>query len=125
MTKFYGGTLLITEETLSRLANPGEFNLRMMDKVRAKGKDHPVVIYEVIDGDLPAERQLKLQTHDSFERGVEFYLSSQFEAAKVAFREVLKVFPDPAASLYITRCNRFLTYGLPEAWDGVTEMPHK
>jgi class 3 adenylate cyclase len=60
MTKMYGASFLISEFTHARLADPSVYALRVVDRVRAKGKTRPVTIYEVLDGLPAAERDKRI-----------------------------------------------------------------
>jgi len=52
LTKNYGVSLLITQQTFDRLTNPGDYAIRVIDKVQVKGKSEWVTVYEVFDADL-------------------------------------------------------------------------
>ena len=49
LTKIYGTALLVTEAVFERLESPSRFSVRILDRVRVKGREEPVVIYEVLD----------------------------------------------------------------------------
>ncbi|HMY47390.1 MAG TPA: 7TM diverse intracellular signaling domain-containing protein, partial [Leptospiraceae bacterium] len=51
LTKHYDAALLITEQTLFRLDDPTRYRIRLIERVRVKGKHEPVSIFEVFDGD--------------------------------------------------------------------------
>ena len=53
LTKNYGVSLLITQETFLRLENPSEYAIRTLDRVKVKGKSESVTVYEVFDADRP------------------------------------------------------------------------
>ena len=60
LTKIYGTPLLITEAVYNRLVNPSKFDLRILDRVRVKGREEPVVIYEVLDVLSREKRRLRM-----------------------------------------------------------------
>jgi class 3 adenylate cyclase len=70
LTKLYGVSLLVTSDALSELENPNQYNFRFLDKVRLRGKEQAVSVYEVFDGDDAKARELKKSTRDEFEKGV-------------------------------------------------------
>jgi signal transduction histidine kinase/CheY-like chemotaxis protein len=124
MTKIYGATLLISEQTHARLEDPSAFHLRDVDRVIAKGKKQPITIYEVLDADpLCGE---KLKTLDRFDAALAHFRAGELEDALIGFERVLGVDPeDRAALLYTVRCQRFIAEGIPDGFDGVTRLDRK
>lgn len=113
LTKVYGTSLLITEETYKRLRNPDKYNIRRLDTVLAKGKSKPVTIYEVFDNDAESIKFLKIQTKIDFEQGVSYFYQNNFSEAQQTFQNVLRLNPsDKAAQLYLERCKE-LTNKIP------------
>ncbi len=120
LTKLYGSSIVISQDTLVKLNNPTQYHYRFLDIVKVKGKSEAVYIFEIIDGDSDDVKQLKLKTRESFAEGINFYKSRKFEEALNAFTYVNKVNShDQTAQLYIERCNNFLKFGVPEDWDGI------
>lgn len=106
MTKRYGAGLLISEHTYRHLQETGRYHIRLIDQdVKAKGKNEPLTIYEVFDGDEPEVIALKQQTLYTFEQGLRFYQQQLFTRALQCFGQVLESNPeDLAAKLYSERC---------------------
>jgi class 3 adenylate cyclase len=69
LCKFYGASIVVSEITLNKLANRGNYHTRFLGKVQVKGKDVPISLYEVYDGDAEAIIELKLKTKADFEAG--------------------------------------------------------
>ncbi len=120
LTKLYGSSVIISQDTLISLSTPSQYNYRFLDIVKVKGKSKAVYIFEIIDGDSEDVKQLKLKTKEDFAGGVNLYKSREFKEALVAFKKVSKINPyDQTAELYITRCKNFITHGVPDDWDGI------
>ena len=84
------------------------------------------VDFEVYEGDAPDIKQLKSQTQARFEVAVFLYYQKQFEEAHQIFEELLQINPqDKAAMLYVKRCQQYQQYGVPEGWEGVTDLDFK
>lgn len=49
LTKLYEAGILIGERTLSRLENLEKYTYIFLNRVRVKGKNQPISIYEVYD----------------------------------------------------------------------------
>lgn len=126
LTKFYGVSLLISEQTLEHLSNSGKYQIRFLDRVVVKGRNEAICVYEVLDAEIDEIRVLKLQTQSDFEQGLEYYRQGDFEKAKVDFEKVLAVNSnDKTADLYLSRVNYLLKQGKPENWDGVWRFTEK
>jgi predicted ATPase/class 3 adenylate cyclase/GAF domain-containing protein len=126
MTKLFRVALLISEETHSRLRNPGRYAIRQIDRVQAQGKTRPITVYEVFDGDAPESLERKLRTRPAFEAGVDLYQKGEFAAAAERFARVREADPeDYPAELYVSRCEHHLRSGAPEEWQGVSVLEEK
>ncbi|MEI1280176.1 7TM diverse intracellular signaling domain-containing protein [Leptospira venezuelensis] len=104
LTKVYGSRIAVSESTIEEVKKDGKFHFRFLDRVKVKGKQRPVSVYEVFDGDEPEHQDLKLKTKESYEKGVKAFYSSSFEEAKHQFENVISIFPDDKATqLYLKR----------------------
>jgi len=126
LTKVYGTKILISDATRDQLTDPNAYMLRPVDRVRAVGKTKPITLFEILDviPEDALERRLKAQK--DFEMGWSLYQEGDPGEALVAFAAALHVDPnDSLTRLFLGRCWQFLEYGMPENWDGVTEMRTK
>ena len=120
LTKVYGSSVIITEETLIKISNPSDYHYRFLDVVRVKGKNEAAYIFEIIDGDPPESRELKIKTLDLYVKAIRLYKDKEFGKALKGFGEVAAVNPaDKTALLYMDRCRKFIDSGLPDDWDGI------
>ncbi|MEG3841493.1 ATP-binding protein [Microcoleus sp. herbarium14] len=126
LTKLYGVSLIISDKILENLTHPEQYQIRFLDRVIVKGKQQPISIYEVLDGETELVREMKLQTQPDFERGLEHYRRHEFKAAKTCFYQVLAVNPDDkTAALYLERVNHLIEKGVPENWSGAWTLTQK
>ncbi|HNC00027.1 MAG TPA: adenylate/guanylate cyclase domain-containing protein, partial [Leptospiraceae bacterium] len=126
LTKAYSASILISEDTLAALQNPDKYIYRMVDKVKVKGKNNPVIIYEILNGNSERIINLKLSTKKKFEEGVELYLEEKFDDASILFKEILKIDPkDTAVSLYLERAKYYSVHGVPLNWEGAWKLDSK
>lgn len=126
LTKFYGVSMLISEQVLERLNDPSQYEIRFLDRAIVKGKTEPISIYEVMDGEPEEVKALKFQTQSDFEQGLEYYRRQEFAEAKRYFEQVLAVnFSDQAAKLYLERVHQLMEEGVSENWDGVWTFAQK
>ncbi|TGK62454.1 guanylate cyclase [Leptospira wolffii] len=104
LTKVYGSRIAVSESTVEEVKKEGRFNFRFLDRVKVKGKQKPVSVYEVFDGDEPEQQDLKIKTRDAYEKGVKAFYSHAFDEAKIQFEKVISLFPeDKATQLYLKR----------------------
>ncbi|MBD1808295.1 PAS domain S-box protein [Microcoleus sp. FACHB-SPT15] len=104
LTKYYGASLLISQQTLGRLHNPMQYSLRFIEQVKVKGKSKAVAVFEVFDGDEPDMKEGKLATKPLFEEGLFLYHQQTFKEAAQRFDEVLRINPrDTVAQIYRSR----------------------
>jgi two-component system sensor histidine kinase ChiS len=126
LTKYYGAGILVSEHTLSRLSDLQTYSYRLIDRVRVKGKNEPVAIYELYQEDLELFHRLKSEIKTKFEQAIVTYNCQDFRGAIKMFEEILAMNPqDKAAMLYIKRCEHYQQYGVEEGWKSVTDLDFK
>ncbi|MEG4997822.1 AAA family ATPase [Microcoleus sp. B4-D4] len=107
LTKNYGVSLLITEQTYSRLSNPVDYAIRTIDTVRVKGKSQLVTVYEVFDADLPEIKEGKLATLPTFTEALSLYNQGKLAGASKLFADCLRQNPgDVVTQTYFERCQK-------------------
>jgi class 3 adenylate cyclase len=126
LTKFYGVSMIMSEETLLRLQKPVRYQMRYLGKAQVKGREHPISLYEVFEGAPESQRLRRQQTKADFERGLKLYMTGKFTEAIACFESVLQRDPDDkTATLYLERAAAMLNQPLPDNWDGVEVMTSK
>ena len=126
LTKIYGSSIVITEDTLISISDPSNYQFRYLDVVKVKGKKEAVYIFEIIDGDPEPYKSLKTGTKEKYNKAVQHYKKKEFRESLEIFREIESVNPyDHVIKLYIGRCERFIDKGVPEHWDGVESFDYK
>ena len=127
LTKMYGASIVISGEVLTELQNPSQFCYRFLGKVRVKGKQEPVYVFEVIDGEYDETlKQAKKALTSVFSEAINTYYQKDFSLAKQKFDRILKEIPqDRAASFYLKRCEYYLETGTPHNWEGVEILVEK
>jgi class 3 adenylate cyclase len=126
MTKMYNASLVVSERTLLGFKDISRYSIRLLDRVRVKGKTDPITIYEVFSGDPTEVRKKKLATKRDFEQAIGLFQLKQFQPAKSLFEKCLAIYPkDRPVELYIERCKHFLEVGVDEDWDGVFNLDSK
>ena len=126
LTKFYGVSLLLSEQAFQHLSHPENYQMRLLDRAIVKGRNEPIDVYEILDAEREDVRNLKLQTQVDFTQGLERYRSGDLPGAKQSFEQVLAINPsDKTAKLYLDRVDILSERGLPESWNGVWVFSEK
>ncbi|MCL1474080.1 AAA family ATPase [Argonema antarcticum] len=111
LTKNYGVSLLITQETYSRLENPFQYAIRTLDTVKVKGKSELVTVYEVFDADPLEIKAGKLATLQLFAEALAIYSEGKLAEAARLFAECCHQNQgDRVAKIYFERCQQ-ASYG--------------
>jgi PAS domain S-box-containing protein len=107
LTKKYEVSLFISHHTLARLQDPTHYSIRLIERLKVKGKSKAVAIFEVLDGEPPEIREVKLATKTKFEEGLLLYYRHFFREAALVFQDVLSINPkDKVAQIYLERCQK-------------------
>ncbi|TAG97448.1 MAG: adenylate/guanylate cyclase domain-containing response regulator [Oscillatoriales cyanobacterium] len=120
LTKLYGVGIVASVQTLCRIDDPQHYKCRFLDRVQVKGKQTPVAVFEIYDGDSDIMIELKTQTQTYFEQGIFFHYQQQFAQAKQMFLRVLQVNKeDKAAIFYAERCDMLMKNALIMTVEGI------
>jgi class 3 adenylate cyclase len=122
LNKFFGTSILITEETFKNVNDPLGFQYRFLGRVKVKGKSAPSSIFEVFGGETEELRHRKLATQRDFEQGLVSYLLRDFPHARASFAEVLRANrQDRAAFYYYIQAKRAMEAPPTPEWDGTID----
>ena len=115
LTKLYGVDIITSESTRHEVP---EFEYRELDRVRVKGKDKPVTIYEplgLLENVDNAERKLLKQFHI----GIKQYRAQNWDAAEREIFSLSQLDPDRKIyKIYLDRIMHFRQEPPGENWDG-------
>ncbi len=116
LTKEYGVLFIVTEFTA---AEATEYEYRILDKVRVKGKDEPVTILEPIglSDEVSAE---EIAERDKYHEALELYKAKKFDQAIQVLKQLDREYGERFVhQLYIKRCEHFIAEPPEQNWDGV------
>jgi len=115
LTKFYGVKLLIGEETVTGLDG---FLLRHIDRVKVKGKDKAVDIFEPLCLDAEANDELRERVA-RYHEALDIYHARQWDEAEQRFNTLRVDEPDTLLyKVYLERIESLRDAALAEDWDG-------
>jgi adenylate cyclase len=124
INKIYGTQILINESCQNAIQS--QFITREIDLVRAKGKQKPMRIFEVLSKQ-PEEISPCLQKFlDIFHSGLLKYRETNFHQSLDLFKECLRIAPqDQATQVFIRRCEQFQNTPPRPEWDGIFDAKNK
>lgn len=126
LTKLYKASILISMDTFLELEEQENYNFRILDRVKVKGKEQFVTVVEIMDGYEEDKLARFLECKIYFEEGVSYYLRKEFDVAMERFKKVLNTVPDDQATkIYIQRIEFYQKHGVPLNWDGVEVLDEK
>jgi class 3 adenylate cyclase/HAMP domain-containing protein len=119
LTRVYGAAILTTSRTL-KASVPGRFASRFIDRVRVKGRRETVLLFEILDGDPPDKRVLKLSYREELARAMRLYYGRRFDEALRIIDGLRSRNPeDEILRIFRRRCELFVNLGVPDDWQGV------
>jgi len=122
LTKEYGVRIVVSESTWQQVQS--HFVGRDLDRIRVKGKQQPVGIFELLDFRENAERHDELLA--GFEQAMGAYRRREWREAVTGFEALLERWPQDAPSqLFLRRSREFLSEAPASDWDGVYVMKTK
>jgi adenylate cyclase len=122
ITKLYGVGILVGEETRKMVK---DVVFREVDRVRVKGKDEAVVIYEPVGADGEVDKsvheELKL-----WNQCLRYYRARQWDQAEVALLNLQRMRPGcQLYAAYVERIENFRKNPPDPGWDGITRFETK
>jgi predicted ATPase/class 3 adenylate cyclase/tRNA A-37 threonylcarbamoyl transferase component Bud32 len=126
LTKTYRVPILLGGDLVATLAQPADFAIRLVDRVRVVGRTTPVELYEAFDHERPDRREAMLEMAPRWNEALALYRKRELTAARALAVECLKRVPgDGPAEILIERCERYLADPPPAEWTGVEELQRK
>jgi adenylate cyclase len=116
--------VLLAASTVLQLRTRGR--LRFIDRIRVKGRETAIEIFESLDH-YPEENLTQLdQVIPLYEEGARQYLQRKWAAALNTFAQVLKIIPNDGPSwVHADRCLYYRNNPPDDRWDGVWTMSVK
>jgi len=122
LTKAYGAGIIVGQAT--REAVPGMV-FRELDRVRVKGKDAPVAIYEPVGAENEVGRE-RMEELKLWAQALKAYRAGSWEQAELILFNLQRLYPGaPLYSLYAERVARYRQASPGPEWDGVTAFETK
>jgi len=121
-TKYYGVGILVGEATRNAVK---DVVFREVDRIKVKGKDEAVTIYEPIG----LESEVEKQAHDElrlWNQTLRAYRAQQWDQVDVNLINLQRMAPGRALyALYADTAARFRRAPPPAGWDGITAFDEK
>ena len=121
LTKLYAVPIIISESTRTVIGD--QFFCRRLDRVRVKGKEKPVTIYEPLLEGVP-NRDLQEEI-ENFEKALDFYFEQNFEKTAAIFDQLREQSPSLLYDYYANRVKKLIEQPPGDGWDGVTVHARK
>jgi adenylate cyclase len=123
-TKAYKIKVLLAESTVNALTIP--VRIRELDRVRVKGKDDAVTLFEALDHYDESSFPHIDTCVAAYGEGLRCYKERRWSEAQRAFTEVLAANPnDHPSRIYLDRCRHYQQNPPPDNWSGVWDMKEK
>jgi adenylate cyclase len=122
ITKQYGADIIVGEGTKALI--PG-FVCRELDRVRVKGKEEPVAIYQPLglEGEVPQE---KLDEMHLWNQALSYYRGQQWDQAELQLQNLKKIAPDGGLyDEFLERISHLRANPPGTDWDGVWKFETK
>lgn len=115
ITRYYGVAILVGEETRDQAS---QFTYREVDRVRLRGRDQPITIYEPLllaDEDRAVfDDELKV-----YQQGLSYYRRQDWDLAELQFINLQRAHPETRIyETYLTRIRSFRLNPPGPNWDG-------
>lgn len=100
LTKGFGVRILISGSSYKSLKNPDKYHFRFIGKVKVKGKNESVDVYECIDGDPPDELEMKWKLKEGFDVAVTHFYGKKYEETLMLTKQIIEQNPKDRVAKY-------------------------
>lgn len=108
LTKIYHTPILISEYTMNGLEDISKYSIRFIDKVKVKGRDTLVNVFEVFDADTKEIHDGKIKTMEVFKEAIKLYKKNDYSKCYKLFSECLNINPgDQVVKVYLKKLKAF------------------
>ena len=108
LTKLYSVGILVSSNVIVDAKNIDSYHYRFIDYVKVKGKNEPVLIYEIYDEDEDDQVILKDRTKDRLVDAIHLIIKGSVLEAKEIFVQIKQENPhDGVVDVYLRRCEDF------------------
>ncbi len=121
LTKFYGVSCLVGEETIKGL---DQYAFREIDRIQVKGKEASVNVYEPI-GKRDALSQEQLNELDEYHKALDYYRNQQWQEALEIFKKLNTQSEQTIYKIYLERIEEYRSQELPKDWNAVYKHINK
>ena len=97
LTRTLGASVLISTRTLHQLEDPTRYEVRFLGKIKVKGKNEKISIYELLDGLEAERREQRMNSRGDFEHALFLYYNEEFREAGEILRDLERKYPDDVA----------------------------
>jgi adenylate cyclase len=116
LTKVYRVNMIVSETTRAAV---DEFVFKELDKVRVKGKNEPITIYEPIGHKNDISKQV-ISELARYKQALRYYRNQDWDKAEMEFFNLTRSFPECGLyALYLDRISLFRSHPPEDNWDGV------
>ena len=121
LTKYYGASLLFSDQTFEALGDEKEnLLIRKIDTVMVKGRKQAVKIYELFNSDSLDVQSAKKMVMQSLEEPLSLYRQKKWMEAQQLFTDLARNQPlDSLPAIYVERCQNLLENSPSDDWAGV------
>ena len=110
LTRRFSAKTLFSGETFKKL-NVQSKDIRIIEKLKVKGREEELELYEIFESDPIHIRQQKSQSISVIKNAVELYHGKNYKEAIKKFSECSEIFPsDSVVYEYIKRCYYFIKH---------------
>jgi len=124
LTKLFNTASIVSEDVYDKLEKPQDFNFRYLGKVRVKGKENPIRIYELIDGNPESAFKEKMLFKNDFNVAVQLFTENKIHESLQIFNEIVNTYNDKAAAYYVNIINK-IGQNPPSVFDGTIDIDTK
>ncbi|WP_457641173.1 CHASE2 domain-containing protein [Persephonella sp.] len=118
LNRIYGTSIIVSHYTVEKVKK--RFLFRKIDKVKVKGKEEAVIIYELMEESLE-NKTIK----DLYEKALELYFNAKFEQAEEIFSKLWTEFEDQASKVLADRSKMYVDNPPESNWNGIYEFKEK
>ncbi|WP_457622482.1 adenylate/guanylate cyclase domain-containing protein, partial [Persephonella sp.] len=118
LNRIYGTEIILSQYTVEKVRS--EFLFRKLDRVRVKGKEQPVYVYQLMKKNERNENIKAL-----YEEALSYYFNTEFNLAVEIFKELWERYQDFPSKVLLERTLNLIKNPPGVNWKGIYEVKEK
>lgn len=108
LNRKFGSSIIISEEVFNDIRNKDSYLYRYLGRVKVKGKENEVKIYEILDGLKNEDKIKRIKSLNIFKQAIDYFEKTEYKSALEVLNKLYQYDNDKAILFYKEICEYYI-----------------